>query len=224
MNDKAGAVTDPLRALRKTRLVPVIVLQDATKARPLAAALANGGLPIAEITFRTDAAAEAIRSIAEDDRVLVGAGTVVSPDQVDLAVSAGARFVVSPGFSTAVVERCAHHGVLALPGVATATETQRAVEAGITTVKFFPAESSGGAAAIKALSAPFPQVRFVPTGGIDPTNLKTYLALDSVVAVGGSWMVPPEAVAEGRFEWITRLVAETVEATVHSGAAENELA
>lgn len=202
-----------LDQLASARLVPVVVLDDAAHARPLAAALVEGGLPVAEVTFRTAAAAEAIREMAADGRVLVGAGTVLTPAQVDQAVDAGAQYVVSPGFSREVVDRCAERGVLALPGAVTATEVQAALAAGITTVKFFPAETSGGAAAIKALSAPFGDVRFVPTGGIGPKNLAEYLALPSVAAVGGSWMVPRDAIAAGRFDDVAAMVADAVALT-----------
>ncbi|KXK61577.1 keto-deoxy-phosphogluconate aldolase [Micromonospora rosaria] len=198
--------------LRRHRLVPVVVLDDAASAEPLADALATGGLPIAEVTFRTPVAAEAIARMAAHGGVTVGAGTVTTPEQVDVAVGAGARFVVSPGFSAAVVRRCQEHGVTALPGAVTATEVIAALDAGVDTLKFFPAGTSGGAAAVAALSAPFGQVSFVPTGGIDAVTAADYLALPSVLAVGGSWMVPRAALAAGEFEKVTRLVRESVEA------------
>ncbi|TDC01535.1 bifunctional 4-hydroxy-2-oxoglutarate aldolase/2-dehydro-3-deoxy-phosphogluconate aldolase [Micromonospora fluostatini] len=198
--------------LRRHRLVPVVVLDDAASAEPLADALATGGLPIAEVTFRTPVAAEAIARMAAHGGVTVGAGTVTTPEQVDVAVEAGARFVVSPGFSAAVVRRCQEHGVTALPGAVTATEVIAALDAGVSTLKFFPAGTSGGAAAVAALSAPFGQVSFVPTGGIDAVTAADYLALPSVLAVGGSWMVPRSALAAGEFEKVTRLVRESVEA------------
>lgn len=206
-------MSETLDRLTAARLVPVIVLDDAAHARPLAGALVEGGLPVAEVTFRTAAAAAAIGEMAADGRVLVGAGTVLRPEQVDEAVDAGARYVVSPGFSRAVVERCAERGVLALPGAVTATEVQAALAAGISTVKFFPADTSGGAAAIRALAAPFGDVRFVPTGGVGPANLADYLALPAVAAVGGSWMVPRDAVAAGRFDEVAGRVAEAVALT-----------
>jgi 2-dehydro-3-deoxyphosphogluconate aldolase/(4S)-4-hydroxy-2-oxoglutarate aldolase len=203
-------MTDILDQLVATRLVPVVVLDDAASAAGLGRALVEGGLPVAEVTFRTAAAAESIRVMAADERLLVGAGTVLTPAQVDEAVDAGARFVVSPGFSRAVVDRCAERGVLALPGAATATEVMAALEAGLTTVKFFPAETAGGAAAVKALAAPFGGVRFVPTGGIGPANLADYLAIGAVAAVGGSWMVPRQAIADGDFAAVSALAAEAV--------------
>ncbi|MFH5821255.1 bifunctional 4-hydroxy-2-oxoglutarate aldolase/2-dehydro-3-deoxy-phosphogluconate aldolase [Georgenia sp. AZ-5] len=201
---------DPLSALSASRLVPVVVLDDAADADPLAAALAAGGLPVAEVTFRTNAAADAIAAMAARGDVLVGAGTVVTPEQVDRAVDAGAAFVVSPGLSRAVVERCRERGVLPLPGAVTATEVLAALELGLDTVKFFPAGTSGGAAAIKALAAPFGAVRFIPTGGIGPGNLHDYLGVPAVAAVGGSWMVPRDRVAAGDFAGITRLTTDAV--------------
>jgi len=199
-----------LEQLSAARLVPVVVLDDAKDADALAAALVAGGLPVAEVTFRTDAAEESIRAMSARGDILVGAGTVLTPKQVDLAVAAGASYIVSPGLSRAVVERCQEHGVLALPGAVTATEVQAALELGLTTVKFFPAGTSGGAPAIAALAAPFVGVTFVPTGGIGPKNLHEYLAIPSIVAVGGSWMVPRAMVREGSFAEITRLTAEAV--------------
>jgi 2-dehydro-3-deoxyphosphogluconate aldolase/(4S)-4-hydroxy-2-oxoglutarate aldolase len=201
---------DVLSALRAARLVPVVVLDDAADAEGLAGALVAGGLPVAEVTFRTGAAADAIRRMSDRGDMLVGAGTVLSPAQVDEAVAAGASYVVSPGLSRAVVERCQEHGVLALPGTVTATEVQAALELGLTTVKFFPAGTSGGAPAIAALSAPFAGVSFVPTGGVGPKNVRDYLDLRAVAAVGGSWMVPRDRVAAGDFAGIRTLTAEAV--------------
>ncbi|MFY1702158.1 MULTISPECIES: bifunctional 4-hydroxy-2-oxoglutarate aldolase/2-dehydro-3-deoxy-phosphogluconate aldolase [Micromonospora] len=201
--------------LRRHRLVPVVVLDDATAAEPLADALATGGLPVAEVTFRTPAAAESIARMAAHGGVTVGAGTVLTAEQVDIAVGAGARFVVSPGFSPAVVRRCREHGVTALPGAVTATEVMAALAEGVDTLKFFPAGTSGGAPAVAALSAPFGQVSFVPTGGIDATSAADYLALPAVLAVGGSWMVPRAAIRAGEFDRITDLVTASVEAVAH---------
>lgn len=199
-----------LTSLSRTRLVPVVVLDDADDAGPLARALVEGGLPVAEVTFRTAAAPDAIRTMADRGDVLVGAGTVLTPEQVDQAVAAGASYVVSPGLSRAVVERCQEHGVLPLPGAVTATEIQAALELGLSAVKFFPAGTSGGAPAIAALAAPFGGVSFVPTGGVGPKNLLEYLALPSVAAVGGSWMVPRDRVRGGDGAGITALVADAV--------------
>jgi 2-dehydro-3-deoxyphosphogluconate aldolase/(4S)-4-hydroxy-2-oxoglutarate aldolase len=201
---------DALTALRAARLVPVVVLDDAKDAGPLAGALVAGGLPVAEITFRTAAAQDSIRAMADRGDILLGAGTVLTPEQVDQAVAAGASYVVSPGLSRAVVERCQEHGVLALPGAVTATEIQAALELGLTTVKFFPAGTSGGAPAIAALAAPFGGVSFVPTGGIGPKNVMDYFAIPAVAAVGGSWMVPRDRVKAGDFDGIRDLTAEAV--------------
>jgi 2-dehydro-3-deoxyphosphogluconate aldolase/(4S)-4-hydroxy-2-oxoglutarate aldolase len=203
-------MSDILAALAAVRLVPVVVLDDAADADALAAALVAGGLPVAEVTFRTAAAADAIRVMADRGDMLVGAGTVLTPEQVDQAVAAGAAYVVSPGLSRAVVERCQEHGVLALPGAVTATEVQAALELGLTTVKFFPAGTSGGAPAISALAAPFRGVRFIPTGGVGPRNLHEYLAIPAVAAVGGSWMVSGDLVRAGDFAEVTRLSAAAV--------------
>jgi 2-dehydro-3-deoxyphosphogluconate aldolase/(4S)-4-hydroxy-2-oxoglutarate aldolase len=201
---------DVTSVLSAARLVPVVVLDDAADANALAGALVAGGLPVAEVTFRTAAAQESIRAMSARGDILVGAGTVLTVAQVDQAVAAGARFVVSPGLSRAVVERCQEEGVLALPGAVTATEVQAALELGINTVKFFPAGTSGGAAAISALAAPFGDVRFVPTGGVGPKNLAEYLAIPVVAAVGGSWMVPRDLVKSGDFAGIQALTAEAV--------------
>ena len=201
---------DVLGSLRAARLVPVVVLEDAGDAGALAGALVAGGLPVAEVTFRTAAAGDAIRVMAARGDVLVGAGTVLTVGQVDEAVAAGASYVVSPGLSRAVVERCAEHGVLALPGATTATEIQAALELGLTTVKFFPAGTSGGAPAIKALAAPFGGVSFVPTGGVSAQNLADYLSIPAVAAVGGSWMVPKDLIGGGDFAGVARLSAAAV--------------
>ncbi|MBO0920154.1 bifunctional 4-hydroxy-2-oxoglutarate aldolase/2-dehydro-3-deoxy-phosphogluconate aldolase [Cellulomonas sp. zg-ZUI222] len=204
---------DTLDQLAAARLVPVVVLDDAADAAPLAAALVAGGLPVAEVTFRTAAAPDAIRAMSERGDLLVGAGTVLTAAQVDQAVAAGASYVVSPGLSRAVVERCQEHGVLALPGAVTATEIQAALELGLTTVKFFPAGTSGGPKAIAALAAPFGGVGFVPTGGVSAANLHEYLDVPAVVAVGGSWMVGKDLVRAGDFATVTRLTAEAVALT-----------
>ena len=204
------APMNTLEALGAARLVPVVVLDDAQDAAPLAGALVAGGLPVAEVTFRTAAAADAIRAMADRGDILLGAGTVLTPAQVDEAVAAGASYVVSPGLSRAVVERCRDHGILALLGAVTATEIQAALELGLDTVKFFPAGTSGGAPAIAALAAPFGGVRFIPTGGVGPANLHEYLAIDAVAAVGGSWMVPRDRIRAGDFETVQRLTTDAV--------------
>jgi 2-dehydro-3-deoxyphosphogluconate aldolase/(4S)-4-hydroxy-2-oxoglutarate aldolase len=162
------------------------------------------------VTLRTPAALEALAAMARVPGMLVGAGSVVTPDQADAAVAAGARFVVSPGFSEAVLARCRALGVPALPGVATAGEIMRALEAGVDVVKLFPAAQLGGPAGVRSLAAPFPGVRFVPTGGVGPGNLAEYLAIGAVAAVGGSWMVAPDLVRAGRFDEVRRLTEAAV--------------
>ena len=191
-------------------IVPVVVLQELDTAVPVAAALAEGGLPVAEVTFRTAVAADAIARIAAETDVLVGAGTVVRPEQVDEAVAAGAQFIVTPGLSARVIERCRELDVLVIPGVATATEVIAALDLGLDLLKLFPAEAAGGVALLRALRGPFPDVRFVPTGGIGPANAAAYLALASVPAVGGSWMVAPELIAARDFAAVTRLTREAL--------------
>jgi 2-dehydro-3-deoxyphosphogluconate aldolase / (4S)-4-hydroxy-2-oxoglutarate aldolase len=209
----ARAVTDGVsaQAVLSFGIVPVVVLEELDTAVPVAAALAEGGLPVAEVTFRTAVAADAIARIAAETDVLVGAGTVVRPEQVDEAVAAGAQFIVTPGLSARVIERCRELDVLVIPGVATATEVIAALDLGLDLLKLFPAEQAGGVPLLKALHGPFPHVRFVPTGGIAAANAAAYLALPSVAAVGGSWMVAPELVAAGDFATITRLTREAIE-------------
>ncbi|MEO3746191.1 bifunctional 4-hydroxy-2-oxoglutarate aldolase/2-dehydro-3-deoxy-phosphogluconate aldolase [Plantactinospora sp. B5E13] len=195
-----------------TRILPVVVLENASAAPDLAAALTAGGLRAIEVTFRTAAAADAIRLMAERPDLLVGAGTVLTPAQVDQAADAGARFVVSPGFSPAVVRHCQERGLPVFPGAATATEIQMALDAGLETVKFFPAEQLGGVGMIKALAAPFRSVRFIPTGGVNTGNLADYLGVPAVLAVGGTWMVAPALLAAGRWDEVTRLTTAAVAA------------
>ncbi len=177
--------------LRATRIVPVIVIKDLAHAVPLAKALVEGGLNILEITLRTDAGLAAIAAIAAEVKgAIVGAGTVINAAQFAAAAQAGSKFVVSPGLTDEVVKAARDHAVPILPGVATGSEIMHGLSLGLSTFKFFPAETSGGAPAIKALGGPFPQVRFCPTGGVSPSNLKTYLSLPNVICAGGSWMVP----------------------------------
>lgn len=185
-------------------------MDDVDDAVPLAAALIAGGLPIAEVTLRTPNACRAIETMASVDGMVVGAGTVIRADQVDLAVAAGAQFIVTPGLSASVVARCADLGVAIVPGVSTATEIIAALDLGVKLMKFFPAEASGGVAALRALAAPFGDVRFVPTGGIHVGNASGYLELPAVAAVGGSWMVDQALLAAHDFETISRLAAEAL--------------
>jgi 2-dehydro-3-deoxyphosphogluconate aldolase/(4S)-4-hydroxy-2-oxoglutarate aldolase len=197
-----------LAQLASFRVVPVIVIDDVARARPLADALAVGGLRCAEITLRTPAGLAAITSFAGNARLLVGAGTVLDPDQASAAVDAGARFVVSPGFDAEVVHWCQQHGVPVLPGTATPTDIQQARRAGLRAVKFFPAETLGGLTALDAIAAPFPGITFVPTGGIMPANVAAYLQHRAVLAVGGSWMAPRSLIAAGDWQQIGQLAAE----------------
>lgn len=193
------------------RVIPVVVVEDAERAVPLARALLEGGVPVVEVTFRTAAAAEAIRRIVREvPEVLVGAGTVLTVAQAKEAVSAGAEFVVSPGFDAEVVRFCRERRVLALPGAVTPTEIQAVLREGLTMVKFFPAEVMGGVRALKALSAPFPQVRFVPTGGISERNLGDYLALPCVAACGGSWLAEKDRIAAADWEGVREACRRTL--------------
>lgn len=200
-----------LDRIKDARLLPVVVVDEAAQAVPLARALVAGGLPVAEVTFRTDAAAEAIRRIvAEVPDALVGAGTVLTGDQVRAAKAAGASFLVTPGFNPAIVAAAAEVGLTIVPGVNNPTGVEQAMAAGLSAVKFFPAEPSGGVPFLKALMGPYRTMRFVPTGGIGPKNLRDYLALPAVLACGGSWMVEPALIRAGRFDEVQRMTAEAV--------------
>lgn len=198
------SVLDPFR------VIPVVQIASVDMAAPLAEALKAGRLPVAEVTYRTPAATQAIRIMASDPELVVGAGTVITADQVDAAAGAGAQFIVSPGLSREVVERAAELSIPVIPGVATPTEIITALRWGITTVKFFPANIAGGVPALRAFSAVFPDVSFVPTGGVTLDTMGDYLAVPSVTAVGGSWMVPPAAMAAGDFTQIAERCAATV--------------
>ncbi|HEY5454089.1 MAG TPA: bifunctional 4-hydroxy-2-oxoglutarate aldolase/2-dehydro-3-deoxy-phosphogluconate aldolase [Acidothermaceae bacterium] len=193
--------------LARERLLPVVVLDDAAQALALGAAVRAGGLSSMEVTLRTTDAEAAIRALAREGDVVVGAGTVLTRAQAERAIDAGATFVVSPGLSSAVISYCLEIGVPVFPGVATATEIMTALELGCRTLKFFPADVNGGTTAIKALAAPFADVRFVPTGGIGPQVLAEYLSNPAVLAVGGSWMVARALVASSNWAGITELVA-----------------
>ncbi|MFO8041739.1 MAG: bifunctional 4-hydroxy-2-oxoglutarate aldolase/2-dehydro-3-deoxy-phosphogluconate aldolase [Alkalispirochaeta sp.] len=193
-------------------LVPVIKLTDPDHAVPLAEALSAGGLPVAEVTFRTDSAAESIQRIGrEAPDVIVGAGTVLTVEQAKQAVGAGAQYIVTPGFNPKVVQYCVDNDVPITPGVNSPTTVEQALEFGLTLLKFFPAEASGGLAMLKALAGPYGHVRFVPTGGVSGSNLAAYIGQKNVAAVGGSWIVPGDAIAAGDFRKITTLTAEAIE-------------
>ncbi len=192
-------------------VVPVVVLNHPSEARPLARALLAGGLPVAEVTFRTDAAEESIRIITEEfPELFVGAGTVLTTEQVDRAVAAGAKFIVCPGFDPEIVDYCIAKDIPVFPGCTTASEVAWGVKRGLTNLKFFPAEQCGGVATIKALCAAYVGVKFMPTGGIGPKNLETYLSCDKILCCGGSWMVKSDLIKAGRFDEIERLTKEAV--------------
>ncbi|MBR6328981.1 MAG: bifunctional 4-hydroxy-2-oxoglutarate aldolase/2-dehydro-3-deoxy-phosphogluconate aldolase [Lachnospiraceae bacterium] len=192
-------------------VVPVVVLNDAKDAEPLAKALVEGGLPVAEVTFRTEAAEESIKKMsAAYPDMLVGAGTVLTIDQVDRAVAAGAKFIVSPGFDPEIVDYCLEKGYPVFPGIITPSELAQAVKRGLKVVKFFPAEQFGGVATIKALAAPYTQVKFMPTGGVNAKNLPDYLGFNKIIACGGSWMVKGDMVKAGEFDKIKEMTAEAV--------------
>lgn len=186
-------------------IVPVLVVHDIAHARPLAEALVAGGLPALEVTLRTPAALDVIREMASVRGGVVGAGTLVTPEDVAAAVEAGAQFGVSPGATDRLLDTCEAAGLPMLPGAATASEAMRLLERGYDMLKFFPAEASGGAPALKAIGAPLPQISFCPTGGISPENAKTYLSLPNVVCAGGSWVAPADLVAAGDWDGITKL-------------------
>jgi 2-dehydro-3-deoxyphosphogluconate aldolase/(4S)-4-hydroxy-2-oxoglutarate aldolase len=193
-------------------IVPVVAIDDAAQAGPLGRALLDGGLPCAEITFRTAAAADAIRVLARDyPDMLVGAGTVLSVEQARLAAEAGARFIVSPGFDPDVVGWCLENGLPIVPGVVTPSEVTAALKVGLTVLKFFPAEAMGGLKTLKAIGSPFGLVKFIPTGGIGKDNLAEYLSQPIVHACGGSWLAHRQLIAAGEFAEIARLAAEAVE-------------
>lgn len=193
-------------------VVPVVVLEDASDAIPLAKALMEGGLPCAEVTFRTEAAEESIRLISEEyPDMLVGAGTVLTAEQVDRAVAAGAGFIVSPGFDPEIVDYCLEKDIPVFPGCITPSEVAQAAKRGLKVAKFFPAELAGGVAMIKAMAAPYTMMKFMPTGGISAKNLKDYLECDKIICCGGSWMVKGDMIRNGEFDKIRELTKEAVE-------------
>ena len=201
-----------LEELSKIGIVPVIKIDDAKDAVPLAKALLDGGLPCAEVTFRTAAAKDAIAAMSKAfPEMLVGAGTVLTTEQADAAVAAGAKFIVSPGLNPDVVRHCVERNIPIVPGINNPTGIEQALSLGLTTVKFFPAEPSGGVKMIKAMAAPYGNVTFMPTGGVSAENLSQYLSFPKIIACGGSWMVPSDKIAAGDFAGIERLVREAVD-------------
>lgn len=201
-----------IEQLAEMLVVPVVVLDEAKDAEKLADALVNGGLPCAEVTFRTEAAEESINIMTEKyPEMLVGAGTILTIEQVDRAVGAGAKFIVSPGFDSEIVDYCIKKEIPVLPGVVTPSEAAQAVKRGLEVVKFFPAEQFGGVATIKALAAPYTMLKFMPTGGVSVKNLKDYLSCDKIICCGGSWMVRGDLIKAGEFEKIADMTRESVE-------------
>ncbi len=206
-------MNDVLKKIRQTGIIPVIKIDDVEKAVPLAKALCDGGLPCAEITFRTAQAEEAIRRISEAlPDMLLGAGTILTTEQVDRAVNAGASFIVSPGLNPKIVKYWVDQGNAITTGCANPSDVEQAIELGLDTVKFFPAEQAGGINMIKAMAAPYVNMKFMPTGGISPANLNDYLSFPKIIACGGSWMVKDDLIQSGNFEAITKLTKEAVQA------------
>lgn len=200
-----------LNQISKIGIVPVVKLDDAKNAEPLAKALINGGLPCAEVTFRTDAAEEAIAIMTKEfPEMLVGAGTVLTTEQVDRAVNAGAKFIVTPGFNAKIVKYCVDKNIPITPGCPTTSDIEAAIELGLDVVKFFPAENLGGISMIKALSAPYSGIKFMPTGGVNAKNINDYLDCDKILACGGSWMVKDTLINAGKFDEIEALTKEAV--------------
>ena len=202
-------MNEVLMKIGQMGIVPVVVLNDVKNAVPLAQSLINGGLPCAEVTFRTEAAQQSIAEISKNfPQMFVGAGTVLTTEQVDRAVDAGAKFIVSPGFNPKVVEYCIKKGYPVTPGIMTPTELEMALEFGLDVVKFFPAENAGGLKMIKAMAAPYTKMKFMPTGGINSQNVRDYLQCDKILACGGSWMVKGDLINSGNFAEIEKLTKE----------------
>jgi 2-dehydro-3-deoxyphosphogluconate aldolase/(4S)-4-hydroxy-2-oxoglutarate aldolase len=212
-------VSDVLELLGAVRVVPVLTAADADEAEQACAALQAGGLTAVEITFRTDAAAEAIRRVAGMDGLLVGAGTILSPEQLESAAEAGASFGVAPGTNPAVVKTARAHGLPFVPGVGTATEIEHARALGCDVMKLFPASLLGGPAFVKAVAPVYRDVRFVPTGGVSPENLRAYLELPAVLACGGTWICEPALLRDGRFDEVERRAREAVQLVALAAAA-----
>lgn len=204
-------MNDVLKKISEVGILPVVVLDDAKDATKLAKALIEGGLPCAEVTFRTDAAEESIKLIAaEYPDMLVGAGTVLSVEQVKRAVNAGAKFIVSPGFDEEVVKYCLDNNIPVTPGVCTPSDVQKGYKMGLDVLKFFPAEPSGGLSMIKAIAAPYTMMKFIPTGGINENNMEDYVKYDRILAIGGSWMVKSSLIKNGEFDKIKDMTAVAV--------------
>jgi 2-dehydro-3-deoxyphosphogluconate aldolase/(4S)-4-hydroxy-2-oxoglutarate aldolase len=208
---KESEMFERLKKILKFRIIPVVAINDADDSHQLADALLKGGLPCAEITFRTSAAANAIKKLSKRKDIIVGAGTTLRIEQVKIAVQNGASFIVTPGFNPKVVRYCVENNIPITPGVSTPSDIEMALESGIKIVKYFPAEAFGGIKTLKAISAPYNMMKFIPTGGIGPKNVADYLKHSSVIACGGSWMVKSKLIEEKKFEEIERLTNEAVE-------------
>jgi len=209
--EKLNSMDPVLNQIGFLGIIPIVTIEDEKKSIPCARTLQENGLPIIEITFRTQAAAYVIKQIASDSsEMLIGAGTILTKEDAQTAIDAGARFIVSPGFNPKVVKYCIDKSITVLPGVFTPTEIQYAVEFGLEAIKFFPAEAGGGLKYLKAVAAPFKSLKFIPTGGIDQSTLLSYLRFSKVLACGGSWMVQPEMIRAGQFEQIAELICKAV--------------
>ena len=200
-----------LEQFEKMGVIPVVAIQDAQDAMQLADTLMEGGLPCAEITFRTAAAIDAMRIMADRKDILVGAGTVLKVDQVKAAVDVGAKFMVSPGFNPKVVAYCVENDITITPGISTPSDIEAALEFGLEVLKFFPAGAFGGLKTLKAMSGPYTTVRFIPTGGVSPQNLTDYLSFNKVLACGGTWVAKSALISEGKFDQILANAKEAVE-------------
>ncbi len=205
-------MSEMLDKLGQIKLIPVVVIENAADAAPLGQALIEGGLPCAEVTFRTAAAPDAISALSKIDGLLLGAGTVLTVDQARQAVDCGAEFIVTPGFNPKVVGYCVENGIPITPGVCTPTQIEAAMDFGLNAVKFFPAEAFGGLKTLKAISAPYPMLKFIPTGGINAANISSYLAFEKVLACGGSWIVKKDLIAANNFAEITELTSYAMSA------------
>lgn len=201
-------MTDIIERIAAQRIIPVLVVADIEAAKPLAAALVEGGLPIMEMTMRTPRALDIARAMAEVDGAVIGVGTVLNADRCNAAIDAGAAFIVSPGFDEGVINSASRRHTPVIPGVATISELQRAWNAGLRVVKFFPAAIAGGPAAVRAFASVIPDIQFMPTGGVNIKNIADYLAIDAVIACGGSWIAPPELIEKRRFDEIRALAAD----------------
>lgn len=200
------------RKIETAGIIPVVAIENIGNAIPLAQALSEGGLSVIEVTFRTECAKEAIKLISDEfPEMLVGAGTVITTSQVDEAIEAGASFIVSPGFDEEVVQYCLEREILVFPGVITPSEVMKAIKLGLEVVKFFPSETYGGLKAIKALSGPFPNMRYIPTGGINEKNVSEYLSFEKVIACGGTWMCSKALIHNQQFDEIKKITKQSVE-------------